>query len=85
MSTIIAQCRQDGVIFFHKRLHHGALMIIKGKRKRVKRIVSAKARRAYDGKTLLVPGIPEATDSNFRLIALIDFIELCENNKRDRK
>lgn len=80
MSTIIAQCRQDGVIFFHKRLKSKALMIIEGKRKRVKRIISAKARHAYDGKTLLVPGIPEAKDSNYRVYALFDFIELCENS-----
>ena len=74
MSTIIAQCRQDGVIFFDKKLQKGALPILKGRRKRVKRIVSARARHAYEGKVLLVPGIPEAKDPTSRMDALSKFI-----------
>ena len=37
---------------------------------KLKEIIGTKARHAYDGKTLLVPGIPEATDDEAALAAL---------------
>lgn len=43
-----------------------------------KRIVEVNARRAYDGKTLLVPGIPEANNDDEALIALKRFRTVIE-------
>ena len=36
----------------------------------LKQIVSAKCRHGYDGKTLLVPGVPEAPDDDAALAAM---------------
>lgn len=35
------------------------------------RVIEARARHAYDGTTLLVPGVPEASDDDIALTALI--------------
>ncbi|MFN6055925.1 MAG: hypothetical protein ACK47C_07815 [Paracoccaceae bacterium] len=37
---------------------------------KLKEIIGVKARHAYDGKTLLVPGIPEAADDQAAIDAL---------------
>lgn len=37
---------------------------------RLKELIAARARHAYDGVTLLVPGIPEAADDEAALAAL---------------
>lgn len=46
--------------------------------KKFKDIVSVNARHAYDGVTLLVPGVPEASDQNKGLDALLRFRRLIE-------
>ena len=46
--------------------------------KRFKEVVSVNARHAYDGVTLLVPGIPEARDQNEALDKLLWFRRLIE-------
>jgi hypothetical protein len=38
-----------------------------------RRLIEASARHAYDGKTLLVPGVPEAGDDETALEALVDW------------
>lgn len=59
---MIAYCWRNGAIGFGRRLPPGALEILRADgRRRFRRIVSALARHAYDGVTLLVPGVPEAT------------------------
>ena len=70
-----AYCDRNGIIDFGEALPEGRLPILKSKRLRtVKLILSARARHAYDGKTLLVPGIPEAgEDSDAALDALHKF------------
>lgn len=45
---------------------------------RFRDIVEVNARRAYDGKTLLVPGIPEANNDDEALIALKRFRKMIE-------
>lgn len=63
-SHIIAYCWADGVIDFtrtnQKRTPPHALPIVAGPARAVREAVGARARIAYDGRTLLVPGIPEA-------------------------
>lgn len=46
--------------------------------KKFKDIVSVNARHAYDGVTLLVPGMPEAADQNEALNKLLWFRRLIE-------
>lgn len=46
--------------------------------KRFKEIVSVNARHAYDGVTLLVPGIPEARNDDEAMDALLRFRRLVE-------
>lgn len=61
---ITAYCWTNGVIGFttlrRPLVPKGALPIISGPPRRTRDLVTATARHAYDGKTLLVPGIPEA-------------------------
>ena len=45
--------------------------------RKVRRVVSALARHAYDGVTLLVPGMPEARNQADAMTALIRFRDLC--------
>ena len=42
------------------------------------RVIEVRARHAYDGKTLLVPGVPEADDDEAALTALIRFARFVE-------
>ena len=62
---IFAYCYPNGVIKFRSAklgLPKGALPIVRGPGKIVREEISSKARHGYDGKTLLVPGVPEAPD-----------------------
>lgn len=64
---------RSGRIDFGRKAPEGALPIAKGPAKKIKRIISATARHAYDGVTLLVPGVPEAANDDAALDALIVF------------
>lgn len=55
-----AYCWRGGVIEFGPRVPGGALPVDRGTERSVRRRVEPLARHAYDGRTLLVPGIPEA-------------------------
>lgn len=76
----IAQCYQDGVIFFDVHLHNGALAILEGEEKKVKENVSAKARHVHN--VLLVPGISQDKDSYDNLEVLCDFASLCSKDMK---
>lgn len=80
MSDLIisACCYQSGEIEFiatgaGAMVPQGALVIAKGPENRLREIISAVARHAYHGKTLLVPGVPEASSADAAIDALIDF------------
>lgn len=78
MSDIItAFCYANGVVRFtspkRQRVPDGALMICKGTRKWLRANLEPACRVAYDNKTLLVPGIPEADSQGEALTALIKF------------
>lgn len=82
---LIAQCFQDGKIFFSTYRHKNALTILKGKSKKVKRVVTAKAVLGYDNKTLLVPGVSSAKGPIKRIDKLFDFISLCDPDTQNWK
>jgi hypothetical protein len=65
-----AYCYASGQIEFGTVIPKGALPIGKGPDKPLRDFLSGVARHAYDGETLLVPGIPEAPDQSEALDAL---------------
>ena len=72
-----ALCAASGEITFARRppedMH--LLPIASGPAKILKPAISAVARHAYDGETLLVPGVPEAPDQAKAMDALLAFID----------
>jgi hypothetical protein len=72
----LAYCYASGQIGFGKIRAKGALPLMRGPDKIVRETIEVHARHAYDGKTLLVPGLPEAPDSeDARLDALYAFLK----------
>jgi len=70
---MIAAAYANGVIAFAGKLPGKALPIASGDSKKLRDAVVALARLAYDGKTLLVPGIPEAANEDEKILALERF------------
>lgn len=62
-----------GVIEFRARDHGGLLTLARGDLRVLKPAVEVIARHAYDGKTLLVPGVPEAKTDDEALDAVLAF------------
>lgn len=80
---IYANVGRDGIIVFepHADPTLGRLPVGHATNKDAKRfkdVVSVNARHAYDGVTLLVPGVPEARDDDEALDALQYFRRLIE-------
>lgn len=57
-----AYCWASGQIEFGRRVPEGAILMAEGPAKPLRDVIGATARLAYDNKTLLVPGVPEAPD-----------------------
>ncbi|MDO8414167.1 MAG: host nuclease inhibitor protein [Gallionellaceae bacterium] len=57
---MIAYCYRSGQIRFGRSLPEGAIKVAEGPSKKLRAMICVTSRHAYDGKTLLVPGIPEA-------------------------
>ncbi|MBX9944918.1 MAG: host nuclease inhibitor protein [Reyranella sp.] len=70
-----AWCWASGVIGFGRSVPEGALPIMKGPSKKLRAFVEVRARHAYDGVTLLVPGVPEAPDQGAALDALHQWLD----------
>lgn len=68
---LIAYCYASGQIRFGYSVPAGAIEIARGKASVVRRQIAATSRIAYDNKTLLVPGVPEAVDQETACDALI--------------
>lgn len=68
-----AYCFASGQIEFGRRIPEGALPIARGPAKVLRQRMEVVARHAYDGKTLLVPGVPEAANQIEAVDALIAF------------
>jgi len=69
----VAYCDANGRIAFGQSVPSGQLMIASGPREKLVEMVSGAARHAYDGETLLVPGVPEAESLTDGLEALLRF------------
>lgn len=70
-----AYCWRGGRIELVKNNVHlpSAFIITRGPAKRLRELICALSRHAYDGKTLLVPGLPEAKDENSAVRAVLSF------------
>ena len=75
MATLYALADRHGVITFSTKRIDGLLEVgrCRAPGRRLRREVEVTARHAYDGTTLLVPGIPEAVDADAALDALIAY------------
>ena len=68
MAKII--CWRSGEAEIVSRAPEGSATLMTGPRSQLEKLLSVHARHAYDGKTLLVPGLPEATDEKQALWAV---------------
>ncbi|HEU4958981.1 MAG TPA: host nuclease inhibitor protein [Sphingomonas sp.] len=64
---------RSGMIETGPAVPDGAIPIARGGLKRLSRLIDATARHAYDGATLLVPGVPEADSDDAALDALLAY------------
>jgi hypothetical protein len=68
-----AYCWRTGKIELGRYTPRGAIEIADVPGRELRRQISATARHAYDGETLLVPGVPEAKDDLAALEAVRRF------------
>jgi hypothetical protein len=68
---IYAVCDRRGVIEFADTVEDGMLLVARGYPRQLRDLIDATSRHAYDGKTLLVPGVPEAANDDAALDALL--------------
>lgn len=72
---MIAYCYRSGQIMFGRSVPEGAIKVAQGPAKKLREMITCVARHAYDGKTLLVPGIPEAETEQDAENALRRFLD----------
>lgn len=82
-TTCIAFCWASGLIQFGTRLREGAIEIARGRKSIVRREITATARLSYDSKTLLVPGVPEATNQAEAAAMLMIHCRWLKQRERD--
>jgi hypothetical protein len=75
MAATLAYCFAAGQIHFGPRCPKGALPIMRGPDGAVRDFICGVARHAYDGETLLVPGLPEAASQMEGLQKLSAFLD----------
>lgn len=68
MAKII--CWRSGEVEIVSRAPEGSATLMTGPRSRLEKLLIAHARHGYDGKTLLVPGLPEAGDEDAAVRAI---------------
>lgn len=68
-----AYCWKSGLIELGQRVPSGAIEIATGPAKPLREMIEVVSRHAYDGKSLLVPGVPEADNKDAAVDALIAF------------
>ncbi|MFS4437872.1 host nuclease inhibitor protein [Paracoccaceae bacterium GXU_MW_L88] len=71
----VAYCYRSGELEFGEDTPEGAMEIASGEEADLKDFLSPKVRHAHDGKTLLVPGVPEAKDDDHAFLAAIAFAD----------
>ena len=79
-----AYCWASGQIEFGRDIPEGALPIARGPARKVRDFIESVCRHAYDGETLLVPGIPEATDQSVALDALHAWLDWISGHRLPR-
>lgn len=70
---IYAVADRRGVIEFTPVVEAGMLPVARGYPRQLRELICATARHAYDGATLLVPGVPEARSDDKALDALVAY------------
>ena len=80
----VAYCWRSGHVEFGRTVPDGAILIIRGPDELVRELVEPACRLAYDNKTLLVPGIPEADSDDAACKAAMSFICWIESRVRRR-
>lgn len=76
-TRIAAYCFRSGQIRFNRpsRVPNGAITLFCGPRNKVRRVIEQTARLAYDNRTWLVPGIPEAINDEAAFGALMTYAD----------
>jgi len=82
--TAIAYCYASGVIEVGPSKPDGAIVFARGATPALRRLIEATARHAYDGKTYLVPGVPEADNQRQGVDALIRWVRWLRQGDRER-
>jgi hypothetical protein len=75
---VVAYCWRNGMIEIGAYLPDLALPLMAGERKFVRSTIRGAARLAYDNKTWLVPGVPEAESDDAAYQAVLDFEHLLQ-------
>ncbi|MDS9954448.1 hypothetical protein [Pseudomonas aeruginosa] len=84
MADTIAFCWASGLIQFGDQVPEGAIEIARGDDQVVREILVTNSRHAYDNVSLLVPGVPEATNQAEGVDALEWFIRLHRHVRQRR-
>jgi len=82
MPEMRAYAWRSGKIEFGELVPDGALLIAVGPEEELRAEVKVLARSAYDNKTLLVPGVPEAETDSEAMDALFEFKDRVEAGLR---
>lgn len=82
MAAIV--CWRSGEAEVVSRPPPGTVVLASGKRHRLQAVLSVVARHAYDGRTLLVPGLPEADDDD-QAVAAVERCKAMLRQRLDRK
>lgn len=70
-----AFCWRSGLIQFGRKVPEGAILVAEGPSKELRDLICATSRHAYNGKDLLIPGVPEADTDETAADALERFID----------
>lgn len=54
-----AMCDAMGLVSFHKKRPKGLLIVARGREEPLREFISVVTRHSYDGKSFIIPGIPE--------------------------
>lgn len=80
----VAYCWRSGQLEFWRTVPDGAVLVLRGPDRIVREIVEPVCRLAYDNKTLLVPGVPEAETDEDALASTMEFIIRVDRRVRAR-
>ncbi|WP_439596486.1 hypothetical protein [Falsiroseomonas sp.] len=83
-NTLAAACWQSGEIdvVAAKEVPQGTIVLAKGEQAHLEAAIQGSARLSYDGKTWLVPGVPEADDGDAALNAALLYRNRLGNSLR---